>query len=80
MDSDDIKGCSVILGAGALALAAGAALSLIGALPTYFIWNLVIVDLCPKAELQHVTFWQAYGLMLFISMLRGNVTVNKSES
>jgi hypothetical protein len=49
--------------------------SLIGAIPTYFLWNWVGVDVL---GLKVVTFWQAWGLLLLAGFLtKGSSSTSK---
>lgn len=53
-------------------------LSLIGAIPVYFLWNW-LVPVITKGALATVTFLQAWGLTFLCAMLfKSTTTVNKS--
>ncbi|MDP3763595.1 MAG: hypothetical protein Q8Q92_03015 [bacterium] len=54
------------IGIAVLAMVVFAFIALIGAVPTYFLWNWLMPDLF---ELPHLTFWQAWGIFWLASIL-----------
>jgi len=54
------------IGIAVLALIVFAFIALIGAIPTYFLWNWLMPDLF---ELPRLTFWQAWGIFWLASIL-----------
>jgi hypothetical protein len=42
-------------------------LAVLGTIPMWLVWNHAVVHAIPAC--QPVTFWQAFGLALFVSML-----------
>ena len=54
-----------------------AVIALIGAVPTYFLWNWLMPDLF---KLPYLTFWQAWGIFWLTSILfKGGISSSNSN-
>lgn len=71
-----IKAFIKALAYGLLFMALYSVLSLLGAIPTYFLWNWLMPTLFGVAK---VTFWQAWGINFLASILLKSSSV-KSDS
>ena len=57
---------ALLIGVPILVMIALAFLSIIGAVPVYFLWNWLITDLF---DLSRLAFWQAWGIFWLASIL-----------
>lgn len=71
-----LGGClALVLGMFVLAFA----MSLICAIPVYFLWNWLVPDITKEA-LTPITFWQAWGISFLCSMLFKSSASSSSDS
>jgi hypothetical protein len=65
------------IGIGVIAFFIFAVISLIGAIPTYFLWNWLMPDIF---AITTITFWQAWGLNFLAAILfKGTNSNSKSN-
>ncbi|TSC96434.1 MAG: hypothetical protein Athens101426_354 [Parcubacteria group bacterium Athens1014_26] len=65
------------VGIGILAIANFAFVGVVGAIPTYFLWNWLMPEIF---ALKAITFWQAWGLVFLSGILFKNSSSSKSSS
>ena len=66
----------IVGGIAVVVMVAFAFIALIGAIPTYFLWNWLLPDLF---ELPRLTFWQAWGIFWLASILFKNSISTSSK-
>lgn len=64
------------IGFGALAIAIVAAVSIIAAVPTFFLWNWLMPTIF---GLKVITFWQAWGISFLAGVLFKSPSVNQTK-
>jgi len=74
---DWLEKLAIGIGIGILAIGIIAIVSIVAAIPTYFLWNWLMPEIF---ALKAITFWQAWGINFLAGILFKNSSSSKSSS